>query len=221
MGAAPAELLRIVAVVLAAGCSQRMAPANKLLLDDGGRPLIANVVRGLFAAGITRVIVVTGHQRQALQGALAGLPCEFAHNPDYADGLAGSLCTGLRLLGEGPEQVDGALIALGDMPRVQVATVRALVAAFNIAGTTDAANAAAICVPFHEQRRGNPVLWPAALFGEMMQAEGRADRGARHLIEKYPERVCKVEVKDDGVLRDIDTPGDCRILDERAETGGG
>jgi molybdenum cofactor cytidylyltransferase len=59
-------------------------------------------------------------------------------------------------------------------------------------------------VPTLNGKRGNPVLWSKQFFAEMSQVAG--DVGARHLIGAYPEMVAEVEMADDGVLTDIDTP---------------
>jgi molybdenum cofactor cytidylyltransferase len=63
---------------------------------------------------------------------------------------------------------------------------------------------AAIVVPVHEGQRGNPVLWPAELFGEMLALEG--DAGARSLLAKHPDRVREIDLGTDAVLMDVDTP---------------
>ncbi len=139
--------------------------------------------------------MVTGHERERVAAALAGLPVTLVHNPDYAQGLSTSLKRGIAAL---PADVDGALVCLGDMPRVTAAEIDRLIAAFN------PVEGRAICVPTRRGKRGNPVLWARRFFPEMAQVAG--DIGARHLIGAYPEMVAEVEMTDDGVLTDIDTP---------------
>jgi molybdenum cofactor cytidylyltransferase len=48
------------------------------------------------------------------------------------------------------------------------------------------------------------VLWARRFFEEMMDVSG--DVGARHLIGTHGELVVEVEMKDDGVMIDVDTP---------------
>ena len=62
----------------------------------------------------------------------------------------------------------------------------------------------AICVPTHKFKRGNPVLWASRYFTEMRALAG--DKGARQLLSEHAQAVCEVEMADDGVLADIDTP---------------
>ena len=97
-----------------------------------------------------------------------------------------------------PEDCDGAVILLGDMPDVSPALIDRLIAAF------DPGEGRAICVATRHGKRGNPVLWARRFFPEMVAIEG--DVGAKHLIAQYGELVCEVEADDDGPLIDIDTP---------------
>ena len=65
----------VAAIVLAAGRSRRMAPLNKLLVADAqGTPMVARVVDNVLASHARPVIVVTGHERDRVEEALAGRP---------------------------------------------------------------------------------------------------------------------------------------------------
>ncbi len=147
------------------------------------------------AARTDPVIVVTGHQAAKVRAALAGRDVTFAHNPDYATGLSGSLRAGLAAL---PAGIDGVVVCLGDMPGVTAALIDRLIAAF------DPPKGRAICVPKYRGKRGNPVLWGRRFFAEIDTVAG--DVGARHLIGEHEHMVHEVESPDDGVLIDIDTP---------------
>ena len=110
----------IAGVVLAAGRSSRMGGPNKLLEQIAGRPLVRIVVDAVLASRARPVIVVTGHQRERVEAALAGLPVRFVHNPHFADGLGTSLKAGIAAL---PAGADGAIVCLGDMPQVDAALI--------------------------------------------------------------------------------------------------
>ena len=187
---------RIAAVVMAAGRSSRMAPANKLLTDVEGRLMVQRAVDAALASQARPILVVTGHDGGRVREALAGRPVEFADNPDFAAGLSTSVRAGLAWLAG--KDVDGAAFLLGDMPLVTAAHIDRLIAAFN------PVEGRAICVPTHKGKRGNPVLWGAKFFPEMRALEG--DKGARSLFGTHGDQVCEVEMADDGVLVDIDTP---------------
>ena len=185
---------RVAALVLAAGQSTRMG-SNKMMADIAGTPMIAHTVDAVLASKADPVVVVTGHQPQRVREALAGRKVTFAHNPNYAEGLSTSLRAGLDAL---PADVDGVIVALGDMPGVAAAHLDRLIAAF------DPDAGASICVPSFSGKRGNPVLWSKAYFQEMHEIAG--DVGARHLIGAHADEIKDVAMPDAGVLEDLDTP---------------
>jgi len=197
---------RVAAVVLAAGRSSRMGVANKLLAEVDGSVLVAHAVDAALASRASAVVVVTGHEAERVRAALAGRAVTFVHNPEPAAGLSGSLKRGLAALG--PE-VDGALICLADMPRVDAAALDRLIAAF------DPLEGRSVCVPVWNGKRGNPVLWARRFFAEMAELAG--DVGARHLIGAHAEVVCEVAMPDDAVLVDIDTPEALAAVRARAD----
>ncbi len=116
-----------------------------------------------------------------------------------------SLKAGLAAL---PDDVEGVLIGLGDMPRVQSAQIDRLIAAFN------PLEGRAIVVPTARGKRGNPVLFATRFLAEMRQITG--DVGARHLIGEHDDEVVEIEMEDDAPLLDIDTPEALAALLETA-----
>ena len=97
-----------------------------------------------------------------------------------------------------PDDVDGAIVCLGDMPQVRCRLIDRLIAAF------DPERGALVVVPTIDGKRGNPVVWSRRFFPELMALEG--DVGARHLIGRYPEAVAEVPLTDTAALVDVDTP---------------
>ena len=69
----PEKGRRIAAVVLAAGRSTRMGAINKLIAEIGGKPLVRIAAEQALASRAKPVIVVTGHERERVEAALAGL----------------------------------------------------------------------------------------------------------------------------------------------------
>jgi len=172
-----------------------MRGSNKLLAEIGSKPLARIVVEQALASRARPVIVVTGHERERVEAALAGLPVRLVHNPDFAKGLGSSLRTGIAAV---PAEADGVIVCLGDMPQVDAALIDRLIAAF------DPERSALAVVPTIEGKRGNPVLWSRRFFPELMAIEG--DVGARHLIGLYGEAVVEVPLTGKAALVDIDTP---------------
>jgi len=196
-------MAEIGAIVLAAGRSSRFRAeggedVSKLVAVLDGKPLVRHAAEAALASRARPVVVVTGHAREAVEAALAGLPLLFAHNADFASGLASSLKAGVAAL---PSGVAGALVLLGDMPRIKAPLLDRLIGAFA------ARPFALAAAPVYAGRRGNPVLLARALFPALARLEG--DEGARRLLsEADPQRILEVEVESDGVTLDIDTPGE-------------
>ena len=192
---APAQAPRIAAIILAGGQSRRMGDVNKLLADVAGQPMLLHALRGVQAAQVESVVVVTGHEHEQVEQQLADYAVTITHNPTYAEGISTSLRAGLAAV---PEDIDGVIVCLGDMPKVTTAHINRLIAAF------DPVEGRAICVPTYAGKRGNPVLWGKRFFNEMREVAG--DVGAKHLLGEYSELVCEVNIDDKGVLLDVDTP---------------
>ena len=191
----PRRPRRVAALVLAAGRSRRMAPLNKLLVaDSSGTPMIARVVDEVLASHARPVIVVTGHERERVEEALAGRPVLFTHAEDYAQGLSASLKAGLAAL---PPDAEGVMVCLGDMPLVTGEMLDRLMAAF------DPEEGRAIVLPTYRGKQGNPMIWARSFLPQMMAISG--DVGARHLVGAHLDAVHEVEMPTDAVLRDFDT----------------
>jgi len=188
---------RVAAVVLAAGLSRRMGGPNKLLAKIDGVPIVTRVVDALLASKAGPVLVVVGHEANQVRAVLGGRNVRFIDNPAYEEGLGASLRVGIEAA-EGAGPVDGALVALGDMPWIRPEHIDALIAAFDPEGP------GTICVPVHDRKRGHPVLWSSRHFGEMRKLGG--DVGARGLLELHASAALAVPVDDAAVHLDIDTP---------------
>ena len=75
-----------------------MGGVNKLLAEVEGVPMVARVVDAALAAATDGVYVVTGHDRERVEQALAAREVTFVHNPAFAEGLSTSLACGLAAL---------------------------------------------------------------------------------------------------------------------------
>jgi molybdenum cofactor cytidylyltransferase len=197
---------RIGALLLAAGQSRRMGGPNKLLAEVDGTPMVAHVAGRLLASRARPIIAVLGNQAEAVDAALGKLPVERVRNSEFAGGLSTSLKRGIAAL---PPDLDGALVCLGDMPLISGRHLDRLIAAFN------PLEGRAIIVPTRRGTRGNPVLWSSRFFPDMAELAG--DVGAKHLIGEHAELVAEVEMDDNAVLVDIDTPEALDALRRKAK----
>ena len=186
---------RVGAVILAAGLSSRMGQPKVLLPWEHGT-ILEHILHQLMLSRLREVVVVTGHNADAVARAASTYDVGAVHNPDYARGeMLSSLQTGLRAL---PTNVSAALVVLGDQPHVQPAVITALLAAY-AEGKGD------IIIPSFERRRGHPLLIDRRYWPELLaQTEG----APRDVINRYADRIYHVEVNTDSILRDVDTPAD-------------
>lgn len=184
---------RVAALVLAAGSSRRMEGSNKLLEAVGGVPMVRRVANAALASRCASVVVVTGFAADDVQDCLAGLELDFTNNPEHLTGMASSLRRGLAALAP---DVDAVVVLLADMPCIHGGHVDRLIAAFD-------PQRPKIVVPMKAGRRGNPILWPRALFAEMQTVEG--DVGARELLQRHADLIEPVAFDDDAIFADVDT----------------
>ena len=193
-------MAEVAAILLAAGSASRFRAAgggaSKLVAILGGKPLVRHAAEAALGSKARPIVVVTGHERDAVEAALDGLALRLAHNSDYALGLASSLKAGIAAL---PASAQGALVLLGDMPGVTPTLIDRLIAAF------EAHPGALAAAPTSQGRRGNPVLLSRALFEAIAELEG--DEGARKLLANAgAAQVIEVEAPGDGATLDVDTP---------------
>lgn len=193
-------------IVLAAGSSSRMG-AHKLLLPLGGRPLVAYAVAAACASAAEPVVVVLGRDADDVRAALPPGRYVTMVNPDYASGMASSVRAGLRALraagggrGRKPDSsTAGALIALADQPLAGADLFDALLRA-----ATEYPDE--IVAARYDGRRGNPVVFPAALFAELERVEG--DEGGRGVIARHPDLLRVIDWPDPRAALDVDRPED-------------
>ena len=190
----PQGNILVHAIVLAAGQSRRMGGINKLLVQHDGMALVRHVVEATRTSRVAGITVVSGFQAQGVIDALKGLEVEYCHNPDFADGMASSLRCGITSV---PHNCAGAIILLGDMPRITGAMINRMLDEF------EQAQARCIIQATDNGARGNPVVWPAKYFDSLKQISG--DVGGRHLIEENTENLIMVELGEAARL-DIDNP---------------
>jgi molybdenum cofactor cytidylyltransferase len=172
---------------------------NKLLLSFQGKTLIARAVDTLLASEVDEVIVVLGHEADKVRAHLQGKQVRLVHNPDYRDGLSTSVRVGVRAASS---QVEAIMIYLADQPLLEPADVNFMVKAFALAKDANKS----IVVPFFHGQRGNPVILNASYREAMFEVVG--DVGCKRVIKRYPDKVFRVEMETDHVVRDVDNIAD-------------
>ena len=198
---------RIAALVLAAGRSSRFEGGHKLLADTGGTPLIAGVMTALSQSDAASIILVTAPDGQPIVAAAGPGRWRGVVNDAAQEGLASSIRAGLRALeaeqtsAAGEPSLAGVLIVLADMPGVTAELANALIA------LSAAHDHSAIVFPAGpDGQQGHPVVWPRALFPELMKLSG--DQGAKALLRSHRDAVVTLAVTDASAFLDIDTRQD-------------
>ena len=175
-----------------------MGGSNKLLQAVDGVPMVLRAVNAALASKAASVTVVLGHEAEKVEALLAGRRVNLVHNPDFTQGMSTSLRSGIQAL---PGEAEAAVVLLADMPRISAMQVDRLIDAFD-------SKQPAIVVPQRNGKRGNPILWPREFFAAMQAVSG--DKGARGLLEEHPQRIHSIEMDDDAIHADVDTPEDLR-----------
>jgi molybdenum cofactor cytidylyltransferase len=193
--------LRISAVVLAAGLSRRMGAQNKLLLPVAGEAMIARVVENVLGAGFSEVVVVLGHEAEAVRRAVAALGVRCVYNERFESGQVSSVRAGLAAL---EQSADAVMICLGDQPLLTTADLRELQGAYA------SRPSGSILIPTRAGQRGNPVIIDWQSVRDTL--ERGLNFGCRHFIDENPERVYRWPAPSDHFVRDVDEPADYQTL---------
>jgi molybdenum cofactor cytidylyltransferase len=182
----------ICGVVLAAGTASRFGGTKQIVPVDG-KPLVAHAVDAFRAAGVDEVLVVVGHDEQAVR---AVLPPDVGvvANPAYRDGQATSLAAALHAVSDSSE---AAVILLADQPGITGGDVVALIEGFR------QTRSQIVRLAFTDGP--GPALLSREIYAEAGHLHG--DAGARVLMASHPEWVHTVTI-DRPAPRDIDTQED-------------
>lgn len=175
-------------VVMAAGNARRFGE-NKLAAGVGGRSLILRALEAVPAEEFETVAVVTQYP-EVLD--LAGRFCFSAVRNKHPDwGISHTIRLGLEALG----RCDGAMFLVSDQPLLKRESVRALAELWRAQPDSIAALA-------HGGVRGNPCIFPARFFPELLGL--REDHGGNTVIRRHEEDLVLLEVPEEE-LRDVDT----------------
>ncbi len=170
------------AIILAAGLGEKVWPygefRQKCTIPVANTPIVRRLVKNLIEVGCGQIIVVVGHHRQQVCGAVADLPgVEFVtQNP--LDGTATAALEASKKLTN-----DRYLIVYGDIV-TGVENFRRLIEAFDKSG----AKAAAMVRPLGHEEAGNWIC--AGISGELLTGiEGHPRGGSHRLCGIYAFRT--------------------------------
>ena len=180
---------KIGCVVMAAGNSRRFG-GNKLLTEWQGRPLAAWALDAVPREAET--VVVSQYPRILAMAEERGFTPIL--NPRPEEGLSGTIRLGVEALAH----CGGILFLVADQPRLRRDTTEALAALWR-------QRPEGIAVPVSGGRRGNPCLFPARLYPELLALQG--DTGGSRVISRHQDLLLPLEVVAEE-LWDVDLPAD-------------
>ena len=187
---------KVAGVILAAGGSSRFGEI-KQLLPWKNKNIINTVVETAALADLDPILVVLGANAGLIQASLDNETIQVVTNPDWDKGQSTSLKAGVTAI---RHTVDGVLFLLCDQPHLTVNLVNAVV--------EEGLRSGKVVTPIINDRRANPVYFPASCFPLFETLEG--DAGGRQIIPACPHTT--LPWLDDWMARDIDTPEDYRAL---------
>jgi len=196
---------RIAAIVLAAGYSSRMG-CFKPLLPLGGTTVLERVIALFREADIPDIRVVLGYRAEELMPLLNRAEVPFVLNEGFADGMFSSVLKGFEGLRQ--SSVDLFFLLPVDIPLVRPWTLRRSLQAFS-PGVTK------VLYPSFLEKRGHPPLMAMEVADQIARMEGAGClKGA---LQRFEAQAIQVEMPDENILSDMDTPADCRRIQMRWE----
>ena len=181
---------KLSVLIPAAGASERLGQA-KQLVKHKGTTLIQNAVNIASSLDPGEIIVVTGANAEAVKNAVPHPPVNWLHNPDWSNGMGGSIALGATAIS--PEST-GLMILLCDQWKIQVSDLQFLAEKWQ-------SDPDRIVCAKAEDINMPPVIFPASCFHQLRELEG--SQGARSLLVNYPELLTAVPVKNAAI--DLDT----------------
>ena len=195
----------VTAVILAAGMSTRF-PGNKMVykVSIGGEqvPLIKYLVDKFLKSGVVDdVVVVVGHDKEAVINAVGDHRVKFVFNPDYRIGMSSSVKVGVSTV---MKYSDIVAVHPGDVVFIRTQTIRFLIDyARRLASTT----LKFVVIPKYGAKGGHPLIIGRDLLGEVLNISEET-RGLKGFLSNVRDYIRYVETNDVGVVADVDTPED-------------
>ncbi|MCG8603833.1 nucleotidyltransferase family protein [bacterium] len=193
------------AVLLAAGCSSRLGPANKLLLPIGGKSIIRRSAENVLKTDVNELIVVTGKDIAPINYELRQLSAKVVLNRNYILGISSSIIAGIRAVNP---LAEGVIVLLADQPNIQPDTINRFLQAFHKSGKR-------IIAGKYNGVLGNPVLFHRSLFPELHTLQG--DVGAKQLLDSHTDEIEELHIATDEIF-DLDTHDDYRQMKGMLQT---
>lgn len=174
------------AILLAAGSSRRFG-GNKLLEPFRGKPLYQHTLSLIQNLYWEEIILVTQYEEICKN---EQDKVTIVKNPHPERGIAGSIGLGVMAAGQGFD----LMFFVCDQPYLKQETVEGMREKF-------LKNPNRIICAESEKRTGNPNIFPASYYEELLGLKG--DKGGKRIIKAHPDQVTYYQV-DETELKDFD-----------------
>ena len=178
---------------MAAGNAARFGE-NKLAATVNGKPLIEHALDAIPRESFSRVLVVTQHKN--VEAAAKKFGFETLRNEHPERGQSETIRLGTRALSD----CDAICFMVADQPMLKRKTV-ALGDVLGVLQEVEVGRKNIVGLG-HNGVRGNPCLFPARFFPELLALEG--DVGGSAVIKKHPDDLLLFEAPEEE-MRDVDT----------------
>ena len=183
----------IAAIILAAGASRRMGQP-KQLLPYQGQTLLSHAIQCAIASSCKIVIVILGAHVDKIEPQISQLPIKIVKNSNWNKGISSSIACGVSYIQEQDLNINGVVFLTCDQPLISTVIVDQLIEAHDLSNKP-------IIASQYENTLGIPALFSNSFFAEL--TELKADRGAKIIINKYPELVYPINFQLGAI--DLDT----------------
>ncbi len=185
----------------------RCSPGRRIISPDGpaqndltlGRPDDHRLMSfdTLQSAGVTIHHCGYGRRRRPGRNRPGRLPGQHGFQPKLFERRHAFLDPGRP--GSHPENIQAALVVLGDQPQIEESTVREMLELYQ-------REKPAVIVPSYHMRRGHPWLIEKKLWPDIQNMAPPATM--REFFQQHSQIIRYLEVDTASVLSDLDTPED-------------
>jgi len=197
------QLTDISCLILAAGTASRMGDL-KQLLPLGDSTILEQVIQLTLNENFSEIIAIIGYEKARIKSEITiNNPLfRWMENEKYSSGQSTSLRLGIK-----KTKSNSFMVFLGDLPFIKSETVRIVFEKGK--QMKDKIDDPFIIRPLYKNVAGHPVFFANLDYQFFQKLEG--DQGAKALIKNIDRQIF-IDVEDEGILLDIDTLADYKVL---------
>ena len=193
-------MIKVSAIIVAAGLSRRMGDRDKMLLPFRGTTVLGYTLGQLSETTVDEIVLVINRKDVGERMIKGFSRLRYVINPDFEKGMTTSIQCGVKATAV---DTSGYMICLGDQPLITTEDHELILENFRGGFLKDEY---LISVPFFGSKKGNPVIFSNFYKDQILQHQ--EPEGCRSIIQKNTDHISEVVMPNDHILKDIDTPED-------------